>query len=325
MLGGILRHHRRAAALQRFLGVPSKPVDGALSCLVCSCSATLQAGSMFPNPYSCCLRWWFFLLGRDCQESGSNRFLLRFHHWGCGSRHFFAVGEFRSRFVARQQETGGMAELYIVVVLDHRCDGFALRSRHSWGHQGVTQLLRCSNGEFGRPRRLIGSVSVQHGRVLHGLQFLDESKRRQPTSYYSTDSGIGSVLTEYPGRAAGKDLRIGVVGLGVGTIAAYGKPGDYIQFYEINPEVIRLASGQNDMFSFLGDSRAQIDVVPGDARLSLEQELAQGAELGILMCWRSTRLVVMPSPSISSPRRRSRCTCVDLKDSYRNSGVSRQQ
>jgi len=144
---------------------------------------------------------------------------------------------------------------------------------------GATEVSRNFYGVLTVSSESLGGSPIrklQHGRVLHGLQFLDESKRRQPTSYYSVDSGIGSVLTEYPGRAAGKNLRIGVVGLGVGTIAAYGKPGDYIRFYEINPEVIRLASGQNDTFSFLGDSRAQIEAVPGDARLSLEQELTRG-------------------------------------------------
>ena len=71
--------------------------------------------------------------------------------------------------------------------------------------------------------------------------------------------------------------RIGVVGLGVGTIAAYGKPGDLIRFYEINPAVIRLAAtGPRRMFTFIPDSAANVDVIPGDARLSLEQELRLG-------------------------------------------------
>ena len=115
---------------------------------------------------------------------------------------------------------------------------------------------------------------LQHGRVLHGMQIQDEARRRQPTSYYSVDSGIGQVLTSLTTHGDRQHLRMGVVGLGVGTIAAYGRPGDYIRFYEINPEVIRLASsGPRGMFTFIADSPARVEIVPGDARLTLEQEL----------------------------------------------------
>jgi spermidine synthase len=71
-----------------------------------------------------------------------------------------------------------------------------------------------------------------------------------------------------------RSLRVGAIGLGVGTIAAYGLPRDYIRFYEINPAVIEIASGR--YFTYLRDSGARIDVVPGDARLSMERELADG-------------------------------------------------
>jgi spermidine synthase len=73
------------------------------------------------------------------------------------------------------------------------------------------------------------------------------------------------------------NLRIGVVGLGVGTIAAYGKPGDTLRFYEIDPDVIRIASDQR-YFTFLSDSPARIEVIPGDGRLSLERELEQNEQ-----------------------------------------------
>ena len=113
---------------------------------------------------------------------------------------------------------------------------------------------------------------MQHGTTYHGLQFLDADKRRLPTAYYSPDSGIGLVLRD---RAEG-GLRIGVVGLGVGTIAAYGLPGDTIRFYEINPEVERLA---RKYFTYLADSAAAIDVVLGDARLSMEYQEPQGYDV----------------------------------------------
>lgn len=104
---------------------------------------------------------------------------------------------------------------------------------------------------------------MQHGTTYHGLQFLDADKRRLPTAYYSPNSGIGLVLRD---RAKGGQ-RIGVVGLGVGTIAAYGLPGDAICFYEINPEIERLA---RKYFTYLADSEALVEVVLGDARLTMD-------------------------------------------------------
>jgi SAM-dependent methyltransferase len=105
-----------------------------------------------------------------------------------------------------------------------------------------------------------------NGTIDHGMQFLAPSRRHEPTSYYSPDSGVGVAL-----KAAGKQgsLRVGVIGLGAGTIAAYGRTGDSYVFYEINPLVVQIA---NREFSFLRDSAAQVKVVLGDARLSLERE-----------------------------------------------------
>jgi spermidine synthase len=75
---------------------------------------------------------------------------------------------------------------------------------------------------------------------------------------------------------APRSVRVGAIGLGVGTIATYGLPGDLFRFYEIDPEVIRVASGKYGYFSFLSDSRAGVEIVQGDARISLERELANG-------------------------------------------------
>src|SRR6202030_2681327 len=76
-----------------------------------------------------------------------------------------------------------------------------------------------------------------------------------------------------------ENLRIGVGGLGVGTLAAYGKAGDYVRFYEINPEVTRFAS-DGQYFTYLKDCQARVDVIPGDARLSMERELDRGQAQG---------------------------------------------
>lgn len=115
--------------------------------------------------------------------------------------------------------------------------------------------------------------SLAHGRIEHGVQFLDPDRRDWPTGYFGKDSGVGLALTEHPKRAADKPLRIGIIGLGAGTLAIYGRPGDTIRYYEINPEVTRLA---NEHFTFLHDSQAKIEVVHGDGRIGLERELAAG-------------------------------------------------
>jgi hypothetical protein len=118
-----------------------------------------------------------------------------------------------------------------------------------------------------------------HGRIIHGMQFLDEDKRRQPISYFTHSSGIGLVLDNHPRRRApnseDRTLRIGVIGLGIGTVAAYGQVGDVIRFYEINPDVIRFAQ---DDFTYLSDSAARIEIAAGDARLVLEKELETGSQ-----------------------------------------------
>jgi SAM-dependent methyltransferase len=109
-----------------------------------------------------------------------------------------------------------------------------------------------------------------HGTIMHGRQFLGAGTRRTPTTYYTETSGIGRLLEKLNPRLA--PLKVGVIGLGTGTIAAYGAKGDVFRFYDINPAVLDIA--QRD-FSFLKDSDATIELVLGDARLSLEREPSQ--------------------------------------------------
>jgi hypothetical protein len=119
---------------------------------------------------------------------------------------------------------------------------------------------------------------LRHGRIIHGVQYDAPDKRREPSAYYGPQTGISLAVLNHPKRLAGRrGLRLGVIGLGVGTLAAYGRRGDTVRFYEINPQVIRLARGEDSPFSYLGDTRARVEIALGDARLSLEQELARGA------------------------------------------------
>lgn len=117
--------------------------------------------------------------------------------------------------------------------------------------------------------------SLTHGRIQHGFQYQAPEKRRQPTTYYGEESGVGRAILSHPRRAAGEPLRIGGVGLGVGTLAAYVTAADAIRFYEINLDVVALSRGADPTFSFLADAPGTVEVVEGDARLSLERELAR--------------------------------------------------
>jgi hypothetical protein len=114
--------------------------------------------------------------------------------------------------------------------------------------------------------------ALYHGTVKHGSQFLTGSLRASPTTYYGPPSGIGLALLY----CCDRPKRVGVVGLGAGTIGAYGLPSDEFEFYEINPEVATIAKTQ---FSFLKESTAKIQIAIGDARLTLENEPARAFDV----------------------------------------------
>lgn len=119
-------------------------------------------------------------------------------------------------------------------------------------------------------------MEMRHGTVPHGSQFIDPIRRGQPTSYYGPDTGVGRAIRVLQSRGP---VSMGVVGLGVGTLASYGRTGDTLRIYEINPDVKRLAEQH---FSYLKDSQATVNVVMGDARLSLEREQPQQFDVLIL-------------------------------------------
>ncbi len=108
-----------------------------------------------------------------------------------------------------------------------------------------------------------------NGTIRHGSQIFTDELRRTPTTYYSHDSGIGLALDLCCGT---RPRRVGVIGLGAGTLAAYGREGDVFRFYDINPLVEPIA---RHWFTYLRESAATIEVVPGDARLSLARESSQ--------------------------------------------------
>ncbi|MFP6648515.1 MAG: fused MFS/spermidine synthase, partial [Pirellulaceae bacterium] len=115
-----------------------------------------------------------------------------------------------------------------------------------------------------------------NGETLHGLQQMAPDRRREPTTYYGRQSGVGIAIEQY---RRGRPLRIGAIGLGIGTIACYGKEGDEFDFFEINPDVIRLARSH---FTFLDDCPSRLRTLQGDARLSLEK-MEQSRQYDILV------------------------------------------
>ena len=162
---------------------------------------------------------------------------------------------------------------------------FGLYSMEDWGFYLPERLERVRN--------FYGAISVEeesdedygtwrtlhHGGIVHGLQNFGEGDREEPFSYYSHESGIGRAL-DWLGEKP--DAKVGIVGMGTATVAAYGKPGHVFRFYEINPEIVRLARTH---FTYLEDMETRggkVEITIGDARLSMEREDSQQFDVLLL-------------------------------------------
>ncbi|RZI44131.1 hypothetical protein EGT07_01495 [Herbaspirillum sp. HC18] len=185
-----------------------------------------------------------------------------------------------------------IATALIILALVHRAPGqYGWRGRHSAmavfvaliSILAIVGTARQSILHRTLARNFYGTLAVDdvavsghnerqlaHGVILHGAQFLDDGRRHWPTTYYG--AGSGASLAVLATRREGQPQRVGIIGLGAGTMAAYGRAGDHYRFYEINPLVAQLARSQ---FTFLSDSPASVETVMGDARLSLEREAPQ--------------------------------------------------
>jgi hypothetical protein len=139
------------------------------------------------------------------------------------------------------------------------------------------------NHVLARSRNFYGMVTVvnvqpdnyfmlTHGVTAHGFQFKAPELQRTPTGYYGKNSGANVLLSQW----RGGPMRVGLVGMGAGTLAALGHAGDFYRFYEINPAVTRFAMGPDAYFTFINDSAARVELVMGDARMELEREAARG-------------------------------------------------
>lgn len=143
------------------------------------------------------------------------------------------------------------------------------RTRNFFGTLAIRELDR-DNEQWHR-------FVLAHGTTTHGLQYTSASRRSQPTTYYSETSAVRRTIDFYHKHLPSGKLRIGVVGLGTGTLAAYAQPGESITFFEINPVVVDIAE-KDAYFTYIADCRARgahCDIHLGDARITLRRELEQ--------------------------------------------------
>jgi spermidine synthase len=160
----------------------------------------------------------------------------------------------------------GLVALGLALWLQARkdLDGAVEQSRNFYG---VLKVL-----EHGKNIPKSHELQLVHGRTLHGVQFTEPLLSLRRTGYYSERGGAGLAFRAIPPGSR----RIGLIGLGVGTLASYAQTGDYVRVYEINPDVVRLAKSK---FTYLSDCLGKLDVVLGDARLSLETEPPQNFDV----------------------------------------------
>jgi len=128
--------------------------------------------------------------------------------------------------------------------------------------------------------------TLTNGTINHGEEYVNVAKRRMATTYYGPNTGVGMAIREKQKKGA---IRVGVVGLGTGTLAAYGRLGDYFRYYEINPLVPPITQGQ---FWFVPYCPAKLDIAMGDARLSLEREAPENFDILVVDAFSSDAIPV---------------------------------
>ena len=158
---------------------------------------------------------------------------------------------------------GFVIGLAVLRISDHRTkvEGVTWMGRNFYGSLKVFTQVRD------------GYRSMLHGQIIHGQQFIAPEKQQLPTSYFTHDAGVGLALDA---KAAQGPLRVGVIGVGAGTLLTYGRKEDVYHLYEIDPLVIQLAKQE---FTFIRDAKAKTDIVLGDARLQLESESPQNFDV----------------------------------------------
>jgi hypothetical protein len=178
----------------------------------------------------------------------------------------------RGMLAARWRQAAAVVSLtaYLVflgTVIHSYVNDYLIVARNFYGRLSVYDD---STGQDDSARHLL------HGVIDHGIQPLEPAYRRMPVSYFCPGSGVGVAMRSLP---EGLPHKVGVLGLGCGTLAAYTMPGDTLRIYEINPLVVRIAREQ---FTYLKDTAARTDIILGDGRLSLEREPGQQFDLLVM-------------------------------------------
>src|SRR5215471_17579227 len=168
------------------------------------------------------------------------------------------------RQVARLVVVGGAAFWFASQINDNGSKT-RLRIRNFYG---TLQVIEAGSGDGAL--RILGSGSIQHG-----AQFIAPTKSKSPITYYGPASGVARAI----GRMRDRALRMAIIGLGTGTLAAYGRANDLLRFYEINPAVIGIARTE---FRYLSECAGKIEIVSGDGRLSMERETQEPFDLVVL-------------------------------------------
>jgi hypothetical protein len=157
-------------------------------------------------------------------------------------------------------------------------EGSMVVKRSFYGEMAVRQ--------YGGVYEWDGYRSLVHGAINHGEQYSHPARRKEVASYYCQDTGYGLLMEM---RKAGQPQKVGIIGLGTGTLAGYSRPGDVYRYYEINPQVQPIA---NEYFWYLKNAEGQVTVTLGDARLSLEREPAQGFDVLVVDAFSSDSIPV---------------------------------
>lgn len=167
----------------------------------------------------------------------------------------------------------GLLTLSVVHIRDWQ-NRYAITRRNFYGVLRI-QDTEMNNEPLERPYTDTDDIirTLVYGTIQHGNQYLDPDKRRTHLSYYGADTGVGLAIKA---RESSHPERVGVIGLGTGSIASYGRKGDVYRYYEINPLVREIALTK---FYYLTECPAEIDVVMGDARLSLETGTPQNFDV----------------------------------------------
>ncbi|MFP5234524.1 MAG: fused MFS/spermidine synthase [Acidobacteriota bacterium] len=175
----------------------------------------------------------------------------------------------RTHWAQRLLWSAATIAMFAVVIMV----GIAYRRNTIVAVRNFYGALRVKQDHYTMPgftTRTLLNGSIQHGTQIFGT----DAMRRTPTTYYAPDSGVGYALRDCCLNPDGaiRPRNIGVIGLGAGTIAAYGTPADHIRFYEINPADIPIA---RNVFTYIRDSGSHVEIIPGDGRVSLSRESPQ--------------------------------------------------